>query len=148
MQTVKPTSLKPFEQTRNRSHKNKRSRSQWARGFTSPSKEKKMHYTVKKSEIRSELNQQMAHFLAAGGNIETVCQGASAYTDGIPKAATFVINEPRKIRTSVNEATAALAARKTTQKSQHSASNTSRTLRNGPRVIYDDFGEPLRKIWD
>ena len=148
MQTVKPNSLKPFEQIRNRSYTNKRSRSQWARGFTLPGNARKTHYTLKKSEIRSELNQQMTTFLAAGGNIETVCQGASAYNDGIPKAATFIINEPRKIRTSVNEATAALAARKATQKSHHVSKSINRTLRNGPRIIYDDFGEPIRKVWD
>ncbi|MCB1674744.1 MAG: hypothetical protein KDI01_00535 [Halioglobus sp.] len=108
-----------------------------------------MKKTVSKAEIRAELEREMQRFLRRGGQVERVARGISGRDPG---AAGLFLNrrlflEPREERTPVPEVVAALEARR-----REKAGRTSRRKRSRPpqprrKVIYDDFGEPLRRVW-
>ena len=87
----------------------------------------------------------MGRFIEHGGTIEQVPQGVSGReADAPPQRGTReLFIEPKATRTQIPEVLAALDARRRTPKRQPQRSG------RGPRkkLIYDDFGEPLRHVW-
>ena len=59
----------------------------------------------------------------------------------------IVFVEPRPTRTLVPEVVAAIEARRKEQMKRKPAPKRSRLPRPRRKVIYDDFGEPLRRVW-
>ena len=55
--------------------------------------------------------------------------------------------EPRTSRTLVPEVVAAIEARRQTMLKRTPAPKRSRLPKPRRKIIYDDFGEPLRKVW-
>jgi len=104
-----------------------------------------MKKPVSKDDLRAELEAAMDRFLDDGGSIEQVPQGVSGREgDMAPKLGTRdLFIEPKATRTQIPEVIAALDARRRPPKRQSRRSN------RGPRrkLIYDDFGEPLRHVW-
>jgi hypothetical protein len=104
---------------------------------------------VSKADIRSELQREVDQFLKKGGEVENIPQGKSGKNPQDPphylNRRLFV--EPRTKRTHVPEVIAAIEARR--QKKPRRSPSPKRTRLPAPRrkVIYDDFGEPLRKVW-
>jgi hypothetical protein len=104
---------------------------------------------VSKSDIRDELQEEMDRFLKQGGQVESIPRGISGKDPG---DAPLFLNrslfiEPRAQRTPVPDVVAAIEARrkeKFTHKPQRKGSRLPQPRR---KIIYDDFGEPLRKIW-
>jgi hypothetical protein len=97
-----------------------------------------------KSDLRRELEQQMADYLKQGGQITSVEQGASGLANGAYNKHQFTISQPKQTRTAVPEVLVAIDSRR--KKAPPPAQKTrSRTPRQ--QVIYDDFGEPLRVVW-
>jgi len=104
---------------------------------------------VSKADIRNQLQQETEYFLKRGGNVESVPQGISGKEPG---DAPLFLNrrlflEPRTKRTLVPEVVAAIEARrkeKFTHKPQRKGSRLPQPRR---KTIYDDFGEPVRKVW-
>lgn len=100
-----------------------------------------------KSDIRSELEQETERFLGLGGEVENVPRGISGKNANEPPTflnqSLFV--EPRTKRTLVPEVVAAIEARR---QKKRSPTNNKRSRPPQPRwkIIYDDFGEPLRKV--
>ncbi len=108
-----------------------------------------MKKPVTKDDIRDQLQEQTERFLKHGGNVENVPQGISGKDPG--EAPVFLNRrlflEPRTPRTPVPEVVAAIEARrkeKFTHKPKHKRSRLPQPRR---KTIYDDFGEPLRKVW-
>ncbi|EPJ44318.1 MAG: hypothetical protein OFPII_35760 [Osedax symbiont Rs1] len=97
-----------------------------------------------KSEIRQSLNDQMDKFLQQGGEIQQYDQGDSSLVDGRYDRNQFVYGLPKQVRTPVADTLSAINQRKS---SKSSVILTTRRLRKVKKVIYDDFGEPLREIW-
>jgi len=103
---------------------------------------------VSKADIRESLEQQMERYLREGGEVEEIEQGISGKNAGDPPVflnrRLFI--EPREERTLVPEVVAAIEARR---KDKFARKPSRKGSRAKPRkkVIYDDFGEPLRHVW-
>ncbi|WP_136679744.1 hypothetical protein [Neptunomonas sp. XY-337] len=103
-----------------------------------------MNKRPSKAEIRRQLEQQMQRYIANGGEVEKIERGASGLVDGAYDRNSFVFGQPKQERTPVPEALAAIDSRRhfKTEKQTYSFSKRPRK-----KIIYDDFGEPVREIW-
>lgn len=107
-----------------------------------------MKKPTSKADIRETLEQQMERFLRDGGSVNEIGQGISGRDPGDPPVflnrGLFI--EPKEKRTLVPEVVAAIEARR---KEKFTRKPTRKGRRTQPRrkVIYDDFGEPLRRVW-
>ena len=104
---------------------------------------------VSKAEIRAELERETEQFLKRGGQVDQVPQGVSGKdaADAPMFLNRRLFVEPRGSRTLVPEVVAAIEARRREQLKRRATPKRSRLPRPRKKIIYDDFGEPLRKIW-
>lgn len=97
-----------------------------------------------KEQQRQRLRRELERYLSRGGRIRHVPNGATGHQPDLPHAARPqpFSGAPRVARTDLSEVVAAIDARK--------KKSTRPTRRPMPRrkLIYDDFGEPLRWVWD
>lgn len=100
---------------------------------------------VSKAELRDELESQVDAFLRNGGQVSEIPRGVSGRdtADGPLPSSAFAGDEPREGRTYVNDVIAAIEARR---KPPLAARPKPRRPRK--KIIYDDFGEPLRWVWE
>ncbi len=107
-----------------------------------------MKIPVSKAEIRHELVRETERFLLQGGSVDEIPAGTSGKDPGDPplflNRRLFV--EPRSPRTLIPEVVAAIDARRL-EKIRRKPQHKSRLPRPRRKIIYDDFGEPLRRIW-
>ncbi len=107
-----------------------------------------MKKTVSKADIRDQLHRETERFLKRGGEVQEIPQGKSGKDPGDPplflNRSLFV--EPKTPRTLVPEVVAAIEARRKS-KARPKVPRKGRLQQPRRKVIYDDFGEPLRKIW-
>lgn len=104
-----------------------------------------MNNGISKNFIRRELRKKTEEFLGKGGEIKKCQIGETGEPADQPRVkSVFVSPSPIKKRTYVNEMVAQLdqRKRKTAPKPAPKASKRPRK-----KVIYDDFGEPLREVW-
>lgn len=104
---------------------------------------------VTKSDIRAELERETEQFLKGGGEVDNVPRGTSGKD---ANDAPLFLNrrlfvEPRSDRTPVPEVVAAIEARRQEKLKRRPAPKRSRMPKPRKKIIYDDFGEPLRKVW-
>lgn len=101
---------------------------------------------ITKADIRAEIEQQVADFLRQGGAVDEVERGISGHDNdnGPIKPDNNAFQQPRAERTYVPEVVAALEQRR---KKMH---EKPKPVKRRPRkkIIYDDFGEPLRWEWE
>lgn len=98
-----------------------------------------------KKQIRRDHEQKIADFIAQGGTIQCVPPGATGLIDGRPPTRHIRIERTHETRTPIPEVVAAIEARrpgKTTRKTATKPKHQSYR-----KVIYDDFGDPVRVIW-
>lgn len=104
---------------------------------------------VSKAEIRAQLEQETEQFLNRGGQVDRIPTGISGKDPGDPplflNRRLFV--EPRTKRTLVPEVVAAIEARRQEKLKRRPVRKRSRLPQPRKKIIYDDFGEPLRKVW-
>ena len=98
-----------------------------------------------KKDTRKELESLVDQFIKAKGEIQQVNMGASGLVDGKYNTSHIGFNEPKQDRTPLNHVVAALQQRKN-QKSASSPTPTKK--RPKKKIIYDDFGDPLRWVWE
>ncbi len=108
-----------------------------------------MKKPVSKADIRQQLELETEHFLKRGGEVERVANGISGKD---PQESPLFLNrrlfvEPRTQRTLVPEVVAAIEARRQQKPKRSPDRKRSRTPQPRKKIIYDDFGEPLRKVW-
>ena len=107
-----------------------------------------MKKPVTKADMRNELRQETERFLQKGGNVNEIPQGISGKDAGDPplflNRRLFI--EPKASRTPVPEVVAAIEARRR-EKYRHKPPLKRKVARPRRKTIYDDFGEPLRKVW-
>ncbi|AQA18675.1 hypothetical protein BST95_10935 [Halioglobus japonicus] len=108
-----------------------------------------MKKPVSKADIRAQLEQETKRFLTEGGQVENVPRGTSGKD---PADAPLFLNrrlfvEPSAPRTLVPEVVAAIEARRKERLKRTPAPKRSRLRKPRRKIIYDDFGEPLRKVW-
>jgi hypothetical protein len=96
-----------------------------------------------KADLRIELQRQINNYTYKGGEIQKIPTGVSGRENPHASLKTPLFNEPKADRTPVTEVVAALDSRRK-QKPNH-----KKTTKPAPKekIIYDDFGEPLRKVW-
>lgn len=94
---------------------------------------------------RQRIKRQTDEFLARGGRIRQVDSGITGENDNKPRQRSMVFEGTRTPRTYVPEVVAAVEARKKLKRKPSS----SRQMPQRPRkkLVYDDFGEPLRWEW-
>ena len=95
--------------------------------------------------MRRELRRKTEEFLSQGGEIKRHSAGETGEPADKPRSrAVFVSGEPRQTRTYVNDVVSALDSRKKQKVVKPSGKTIKRPTK---KIIYDDFGEPLREVW-
>lgn len=96
-----------------------------------------------KAQLRQLLEQEMEAFLQKGGQVAEIPRGVSGREalNG-PLRPEHSDSPPREDRTYLNEVVAAIEARK-----RPPSKPATGRKRPRKRMIYDDFGEPLRWEW-
>ena len=102
-----------------------------------------------KNELRAQLDREISQFLTEGGEVDEIPRGTSGQNPGSPpKHLTGrLFTEPRAPRTFVPEVVAAIEARKKEKLEHRPTGKRSRLPQPRRKIIYDDFGEPLRRVW-
>lgn len=98
-----------------------------------------------KSELRRELDRQVDSYLREGGAVQEIPRGISGRdaTDGPLPNAPFVGPGERNPREYLTDVIAGIEARR---KPPEQPKRISRRPRK--KYIYDDFGEPIRWVWE
>ena len=99
-----------------------------------------------KAQIRDEIDHQVEEFLNQGGEVVEVRPGASALINGELNNTRFGFEQPRQERTPVQDVVANIESRRQSKRTR-AKPKPSKPSRPRRKVIYDDFGEPLRVIW-
>jgi len=100
-----------------------------------------------KKQLRESLEKDLMKFVKSGGDVTEVPKGVSGRDNGsgMPKPESWHMDKSTGERTQIPEVLKALDARKST-KAAPTTTNT-RKKRARKKLIYDDFGEPLRWVW-
>lgn len=103
---------------------------------------------MSKTDIRDQLARETERFLKQGGQVEEIPQGISGKDPG---DAPLFLNrrlfiEPKSSRTLVPEVVAAIEARRR-EKFKRKPTRKGKLASPRRKTIYDDFGEPLRRVW-
>jgi len=100
---------------------------------------------ISKKSLRKELRQKVEEFLDNGGQIKQYDHGETGEPADKPRAqSVFISPSPIKTRTYVNDEVASLDRRKRKERSP-----VPKKIKTRPKkkIIYDDFGEPIREVW-
>lgn len=99
-----------------------------------------------KQDIRKALNADIEDYLRRGGEVHSFARGESGLVDGRYNEHAMAFDK-RQERTPVPEVLKAIDDRRESRKKTH---RKPAIKAKGPKkkVIYDDFGEPLRVIWE
>ena len=108
-----------------------------------------MKFEPDKQHLRSEIERQMDDFLEHGGEVKSIARGTSGRD---PEAGSLrhlrtYEQRPKEPRTPVPEVVAAIELRRL--KARKPVIRRKQEKRREPvrRLIYDEFGEPLRYEW-
>ena len=98
-----------------------------------------------KKEVREEMEREISQYLNGGGAIDEIQQGISGRENNsnLNHTLPFIEGE-KKTRTPLTDEVKSLDERK--KKKKLISSQT--THRPKKRIIYDDFGEPIREVWE
>lgn len=98
-----------------------------------------------KSELRNQLSAEVSQFLKEGGAIKQVEMGASGLVDGKYNSLKGTFDKSSQTtRTPVHGLLATIDSRRG-QKTKAVSKTTNKAPKK--KVIYDDFGEPIRTVW-
>lgn len=98
-----------------------------------------------KAELRNQLQAEVSVFLKNGGAIKQVEMGETGLVDG--KYSSLKSNfekSPTQTRTPIHGLLATIDNRRKSGKHPTTIKTKKSTKK---KVIYDDFGEPLRTVW-
>lgn len=96
-----------------------------------------------KAELRKQLEEEMHEFIALGGQVQDMPRGASGLVDGRYHALGF--DRPKEERTDVSELLKNIDQRRQQQRKPTLKPNKKQPQK---KIIYDDFGEPIRVVWE
>ncbi len=103
--------------------------------------------TKTKAQTRKEIESQIESFIRQQGEIQQVEMGASGLQDGKYNTSHMGFIEPKKERTPLNHVVAAIQQRKS-EKYPATALPANKPRKPKKKVIYDDFGDPIRYVWE
>jgi len=98
-----------------------------------------------KREVRNQVNEEIEQFLQQGGEVTEVARGESGLVDGRYHERSMSFDK-RQERTPVDDVLKAIDQRKEAKRSRPARKAPPRKVPK-QKVIYDDFGEPLRVVW-
>lgn len=100
---------------------------------------------VTKADLRRELDSQVESYLREGGRVQEIPRGLSGRnpSEGMLPEAPVISDKPREERTYLNDVVAGIEARRRAQQPEK-----KRPRRPRKKYIYDDFGEPIRWVWE
>lgn len=101
-----------------------------------------MKPTKTKAEIRAELDAEISRYLSTGGDVKAIPTGTSGNVDNRNLFANSTQFEPKQARTPLNEVVNELESRK-----QDKSGRQHKNRRPTKKLITDDFGEPIRWVW-
>ncbi|MCW8884620.1 MAG: hypothetical protein OQK12_05090 [Motiliproteus sp.] len=102
-----------------------------------------------KAQTRDEIEKQVEAYLRRGGEVKKVSSGTSALHNGELNTTSMGFEKPRQERTPVPEVVAAIEASRQSKLAKNQPKKPARkNTRPKKKVIYDDFGEPVRVIWE
>lgn len=108
-----------------------------------------MKKPVSKEDVRAQLQRETERFLNRGGEVVNIPRGVSGKNPGDPplflNRRLFI--EPPVPRTPIPEVIAAIEARRQLTPRRNQVRKRARLPQPRRKVIYDDFGEPLRRVW-
>jgi hypothetical protein len=95
-----------------------------------------------KREIRQQMNNEVDQYLNKGGEVREFLRGESGLVNGKIDDRSSGFEQGKQQRTPLLEELKAVDERK-------KPASTAAPKSNRPRkkIIYDDFGEPVREIW-
>ena len=100
--------------------------------------------TNSKSFLRKDIVRKTEEYLSRGGEITKHHAGESAERGDVPREKpAFVRNEASATKTYLKDLVAAIDDRKGKTKTLPNV----QLRRPKKKIIYDDFGEPLREVW-
>ena len=101
-----------------------------------------------KSDLRARLKRQTDAFVSAGGEIKEISPGESAYDKNNMPTAPPIFQETNPTNTPLHDVVAALEDRRAAAKRKPKAAHKSKSQpKPRKKIVYDDFGEPLRVVW-
>lgn len=100
-----------------------------------------------KSDLRSDLSRDVAAFLSKGGTIAEHAPGETALEARVAPLHTPLFSEPKGERTPVDDVVAALEERRRQRFKRPVGRRRERKPTPRKKIIYDDFGEALRTVW-
>lgn len=98
-----------------------------------------------KQDVRDEMEKEIQEYIKTGGKISQVDQGISGRNNNanLNHTIPFTPSE-HPTRTLVNDSVKAIDERKQNKK----LPTTTTKHRPKKRIIYDDFGEAIREVWE
>jgi len=104
-----------------------------------------MNKRPSKTEVREQINKEVEDFLRLGGEVKEMARGETGLVNGQYHSRSVGFEKPKEERTPVDHLLKEIDQRR---HSKPKPANSPK--RKGPRkkVIYDDFGEPLRVVWE
>lgn len=98
-----------------------------------------------KADVRKALQAQVQAYIASGGSVNQVPAGQSGKDATQPEHRTMreIFTGPKQERTPLDHVVAELQSRRQSA----TALKLKTKKRPKKKVIYDDFGEPVRTVW-
>lgn len=101
-----------------------------------------MHKRPTKREIRQQMQQEVSQYLTEGGEVQEFQRGESGLVNGKLDDRSSGFEQGKQQRTPLSDVLNTVDERK---KSGNPAPVKPR--RPQKKIIYDDFGEPIREVW-
>lgn len=102
-----------------------------------------MNKRLTKRQIHQQMKQEIAQFLDEGGEVHEFQNGESGLVNGKIDNRSNGFEQGKQQRTPLNQVLNALDERKKTD----TTPVTKAPRRPYKKIIYDDFGEPIREVW-
>lgn len=98
-----------------------------------------------KAELRQQLDDEVQNFIKHGGQVQELPRGATGLVDGRYQALGF--DRRPESRTDVTDVLKTIDQRR---EQQRKPKTPMRATNKKPKkkVIYDDFGDPIRIVWE
>lgn len=104
-----------------------------------------------KKQIREQINHEVEAFLREGGEVKNMARGETGLVNGSYYDRSLGFEKPKEARTPVSDVLNTIDQRRQeAMEAKRQGKKSSAPRRRGPKkkIIYDDFGEPVRIIWE
>lgn len=95
-----------------------------------------------KREIRQQMNIEVDQYLNEGGEVREFQRGESGLVNGKINDRSRGFEQGKQTRTPLLDELKAIDERK-----KPASPTTAKSSRPKKKIIYDDFGEPIREVW-